>query len=355
MAYTYKIYGKNSLWNLRQSDDSNPVSPNEIQITNHGPTVAEGRVVIQGYDIRVVTTGTFQYEEPALTVGQASGMVSSMTVYKDGQMHEFKSWSNPVSLASTINGSFAEEMTWLAGNDLFVGSSTANEEDYMQGLSGDDTFIGYGSGQYGDNFYGGAGIDTAVFSGRQNEYSVASVDYMWDGRLANGGSINGIQVTDKVAERDGVDYLNEAGIYRFFNSSTGSHFYSGTKSEIDNILTNLPQFRFEGVSFDKNLSQDENSLEIYRFFNTATGTHFYTGSVEERDNVLANLDSFNYEATAYHAYSTKVEGTTELYRFYNTQTGTHFYTANVAEMQNVNATLSGVYNYEGVAYYVDVA
>ena len=195
---------------------------------------------------------------------------------------------------------------------------------------------------------------------------------MWDGRLENGGIINGIQVTDKVAERDGVDYLNEvellkfsdgttvagfneAGIYRFFNSSTGSHFYSGTKSEIDNILTNLPQFRFEGVSFDKNLSQDENSLEIFRFFNTATGTHFYTGSIEERDNVIANLDSYNYEATAYHAYSTKVDGTTELYRFYNTQTGTHFYTANVAEMQNVKATLSGVYNYEGVAYYVDVA
>ena len=38
---------------------------------------------------------------------------------------------------------------------------------------------------------------------------------------------------------------------------------------------------------------------VYRFFNTQTGTHFYTAAEAEKDSIIANLPTFNFEGTAY--------------------------------------------------------
>ena len=43
------------------------------------------------------------------------------------------------------------------------------------------------------------------------------------------------------------------------------------------------------------------NLPIYRFFNPTTGAHFYTPSEAERDNVEANLPEFQSEGVAYYA------------------------------------------------------
>ena len=203
-------------------------------------------------------------------------------------------------------------------------------------------------------------IQTAFFYGGQDQYTIR----------AQG---NTITVTDRTGS-EGTDELNRiellqfadetisiaqiaakqnaSAVFRFFNSSTGTHFYTGSAAEADHVVRTYDQFNFEGVAFDKNSPASGSALDVFRFYNTATGTHFYTGSVAEKNAVLANLPSFNYEGVAYQAHSTHSEGTTELYRFFNTSTGTHFYTANAAEMEQVKATLVGM-NYEGVAYYVD--
>ena len=144
-------------------------------------------------------------------------------------------------------------------------------------------------------------------------------------------------------------------VFRFYNTETGTHFYTGSATEADSVVRNLDSFSYEGVSFDKNASSGGDSIDVFRFYNKATGTHFYTASQAEANTVMANLPSFQYEGAAYKAHSANGEGTTELYRFFNTQTGTHFYTANETEMQNVQTNLTGVFKYEGVAYYVDVA
>jgi hypothetical protein len=38
---------------------------------------------------------------------------------------------------------------------------------------------------------------------------------------------------------------------------------------------------------------------LYRFFNTDTGTHFYTAAEAEKGNINEDLLSFNFEGTAY--------------------------------------------------------
>ena len=65
---------------------------------------------------------------------------------------------------------------------------------------------------------------------------------------------------------------------------------------------------------------------VYRFFNTRTGTHFYTIAAAERDTVLAMYPQFAFEGAAFAAYAQPVAGTQPVWRFYNPRTGTHFYT-----------------------------
>ena len=91
---------------------------------------------------------------------------------------------------------------------------------------------------------------------------------------------------------------------------------------------------------------------MFRFFNTETGTHFFTQSTVERDSIIENLPSFNLEGEAYLGYTEEVTGSTPLYRFFNTDTGTHFYTAAEAEKDSIIENLPG-FNFEGTAYWVD--
>ncbi len=244
----------------------------------------------------------------------------------------------------------------LSENDSLGGSAFA---DGLLGYSGRDSIKGNGGNDYID---GGSGIDTAVFDGRSTEYTISR-------------SSGATTVSDKVAYRDGSDSLqnveilqftdqsltfaqidaaqNSKAVFRFYNTVSNTHFYTASATEADSVVRNMDGFNYEGVAFARNPSFSDHSLDVFRFYNTATGTHFYTGSIAEKNAVLASLPSFNYEGVAYQAHAQQDAGTTALYRFFNTLTGTHFYTASEAEMNNVKASLAGVYNFEGVAYYVD--
>lgn len=245
----------------------------------------------------------------------------------------------------------------LADSDQFFGS---NYSDSILAYSGNDYIIASGGNDYVD---GGSGIDTAFFNGISSEYSF---------ERSNGS----LWVSDIKPGRDGIDLYSQVeifnfsdlsltipqldaitnfdGVFRFYNSNTGAHFYTGSSLEADSIVRNLDSFVYEGVAFNKNSKSIDSSVDVFRFYNQDTATHFYTASPEERDLILANLPSYKFEGVAYQAHGSKNAGTTELYRFYNTQTGTHFYTASEAEMQSVTVNLAGTYQFEGIAYYVDV-
>lgn len=143
-------------------------------------------------------------------------------------------------------------------------------------------------------------------------------------------------------------------VYRFFNSENGSHFYTSSSAERDQVLTNLPQYQYEGNTFGSNATADNGGVAVHRFFNSATGTHFYTSSEEERQSIENTLSHFQYEGISYYAHGSDTGSNDALYRFFNTENGTHFFTTSETERDNIINTL-GHYNYEGVAYYVDFA
>ncbi|TXH94788.1 MAG: hypothetical protein E6Q73_15710, partial [Pseudorhodobacter sp.] len=99
-----------------------------------------------------------------------------------------------------------------AGNDLIEGNEG---NDSLSGGDGNDSFDG-GSGD--DTLIGGAGSDTATFSGPVTDYAF---DYLPGG---------GLQVSDLVAGRDGVDtlsgveYVSFGGVtYRLVTGDDGSN------------------------------------------------------------------------------------------------------------------------------------
>ncbi|MCB4824163.1 hypothetical protein, partial [Roseicella aerolata] len=57
---------------------------------------------------------------------------------------------------------------------------------------------------------------------------------------------------------------------------------------------------YEGIAYQAFSSAEAGQMSLFRFYNPTTGAHFYTTSVAERDSVMANLPMFNYEGIAFY-------------------------------------------------------
>lgn len=139
-------------------------------------------------------------------------------------------------------------------------------------------------------------------------------------------------------------------VYRFFNNSTGVHFYTADENERD-AVQEIDDFSFDGDSYKgvDPLSGASEPLPVYRFLNENTGVHLYTISEAEK-NVVQELNNFSFEGEVFFAYDTQVEGTIPIYRFFNSTTGAHFYTPSASERDFVADNLSD-FQSEDIAYY----
>ena len=139
-------------------------------------------------------------------------------------------------------------------------------------------------------------------------------------------------------------------IYRFFNTDTSTHFYTGSATERDSVRTTMPKYNYEGIAFYAYPDGGTGATALERFYNSKTDAHFYTISADEAQSVKANSPAFNYEGKGWYANVGASTGATAMYRFFNTRTGTHFYTTSAAERDSVLQN-SPAYNYDGIAYY----
>jgi lysyl endopeptidase len=158
-----------------------------------------------------------------------------------------------------------------------------------------------------------------------------------------------------IAYREGLNnWLSPSAkpIYRFYNTLTGTHFFTISEAERNNVLATLPQYIYENVAFYASTIENNQVKPVYRFFNTANRSHFYTISVSEKDYVLQNLPQYNFEGVSWYASPTVLANWTPLYRFFRPSTGSHFYTVSAAERDSIINNLGNVYVYEGLSYYV---
>ncbi len=159
-----------------------------------------------------------------------------------------------------------------------------------------------------------------------------------------------------VATNESIEFLqstdSNVDVYRFFNKDTGVHFYTSSEAEKDSIVTNLPNYSLEGVSYEAvdPLTGGDNSGVVHRFRNQNTGVHIYTIDEIERSFIAENLSNYEYEGEAFAAYTFQVEGTIPIHRFYNSELDAHFYTPSETEREFVENDLPN-YDYEGIGYY----
>ena len=141
-------------------------------------------------------------------------------------------------------------------------------------------------------------------------------------------------------------------VWRFFNTSSGSHFYTATLSERNNVVNTLSgTYDLDGVAYWVNTANVANNSPLYRFYNKVNGSHFYTATLAEKNDVETNLSAtYQYDGPGYNVCLTP--GGTTVWRFYNVTNGTHFYTASLAEKNDVIANLSDTYKLDGPGFYL---
>lgn len=91
-------------------------------------------------------------------------------------------------------------------------------------------------------------------------------------------------------------------LYRFYNRARSTHFYTASAAERDMVIATWPDvFTYEGIAYNVSAVPAPKTMEVYRFYNVRSGSHFYTTSVAERDNVIAAWPSvFVYEGPAFY-------------------------------------------------------
>lgn len=139
-------------------------------------------------------------------------------------------------------------------------------------------------------------------------------------------------------------------VYRFFNGTTGAHFFTTSAAERDNTIVNFPVFNYEGIAFYAQAALQSGNSAVYRFYGLTGGAHFYTINPAERDSVQRSNPDFQLEGIAWYAMPSAAGGGIPVYRFYRLSKGVHFYTTSPSERDFIQASMPD-YRYEGVAYY----
>lgn len=140
-------------------------------------------------------------------------------------------------------------------------------------------------------------------------------------------------------------------IFRFFDTSNGTHFFTASAAERDRTISTRTDLTYEGPGLNADTPQtDPNAAPVFRFFDTRSGSHFYTTSTVERDGLVNGQPGFSYEGVAFYENIAAQANDTAVYRFFDRVDGTHFYTANQNEFASVLATRGDLVD-EGIAFY----
>lgn len=236
---------------------------------------------------------------------------------------------------------------------------------YESAVDNITTSFGSLPGWVTDNGYAGVVNPTTL---TQNAASVAHADY---DALVSGYIAGGRSAVDPItrarlnqAANDIADIIKSIqdqaypfvpvpnAVYRFYNTRTGTHFYTPDVDEALGVIANLSYiYSYEGIAYFADPTR--NSQPLYRFYNKSNGSHFYTASPDEAGTVMARWGGiYSYDGPTYSVCLAPEASGKPVYRFYNARLGTHFYTADESERATVQATLWQIYNFEGPAFWV---
>jgi hypothetical protein len=116
-------------------------------------------------------------------------------------------------------------------------------------------------------------------------------------KLSAAYSLDGVAFTVNTLNPD-----NNTPLYRFYNRENGSHFYTASESEKANIIAAMSDdYVYDGPAYNVSTTKVAGAATVYRFYNKSNGSHFYTASESEKANVVANLSAtYSLDGVAYY-------------------------------------------------------
>lgn len=231
---------------------------------------------------------------------------------------------NQVTLfAASISG-------FVAGDTLALAGLNADSTSYQPSGTGGRLTL----------YSGGTAVGSLQFQG---SYSQSSF------QIQQSGSTVDVTTTVTNAATGSTSPPTAGGVFRFFDLADGTHFYTASVAERDNVLTGRPDLVQESNGFGTKLTQSSATTAVYRFFDTTHGTHFFTASAGERDQIVATRPDLIFESSSTFLEDTaQSAGDVPVYRFFSAADGTHFYTASATEAAGLNPSS---FIAEGISFY----
>lgn len=100
---------------------------------------------------------------------------------------------------------------------------------------------------------------------------------------------------------------NSQSVYRFFDTLDGSHFFTANPAEFNTVTATRPDLVLEPYNtFFEHTTPQTGDVPVYRFFNTTAGTHFFTGDATEyaalsTQGAAGYRADLKYEGIAFYA------------------------------------------------------
>jgi hypothetical protein len=90
-------------------------------------------------------------------------------------------------------------------------------------------------------------------------------------------------------------------VYRFYNTSNGSYFYTISEKERAAVASNTPRMRYDGVVwYASATSAGTNTQAVYSYFNSVTGSQFFTTSSTTAGTLIAGNSQFKADGIAFY-------------------------------------------------------
>lgn len=135
--------------------------------------------------------------------------------------------------------------------------------------------------------------DLVIANGQKQVDAGRTADWVLDGPATNFN----VSRDPLINYGNGSIDMKLSPVYRLFNTISGTHLYTMDSEELYSIVTNLPNYNFEGIAFYALSNSGDNpsgTATLQRFLNKETGSHFYTADPNEFASVSENLDSLNF-------------------------------------------------------------
>ena len=143
-----------------------------------------------------------------------------------------------------------------------------------------------------------------------------------------------------------------APVYRFYNFTNNTHFFTPSAEEADSVIANYPKvFRYEGICYYTNPAN--NTQPLYRFYNKVSAQPLLhrlgRRSGAHPGHLAERLPPRRPDVRGEPGAGSQQQPGLPVLQPAN---GSHFYTASAEEADMVIATWPTIYRYEGPAFWI---